>query len=89
MSPYYQPVWAGGTINLVNFSGTPAQGLRSLNARMRESGGREREAVCGRVTPLFRRCQKSAQWPTGGSPEARLGPGSSGRGEADEEGVCT
>ena len=48
------------------------------------SGRREREAVYGRVTPLFRRCQKSAQWPTGGPPGARLGP-DSGREEAEEE----
>ena len=48
------------------------------------SGQREREAVHGRVTPLFRRCQKSAQWPTGGPPGARLGP-DSGREEAEEE----
>ena len=48
------------------------------------SGRREREAVHGRVTPLFRRCQKSAQWPTGGPPGARLGP-DSGREEAEEE----
>ena len=67
------------------FSSTPAQGFppsRPTSYR----GRREREAVCGRVTPLFRRCQKSAQWPTGGSPEARLGP-DSGREEADEEGA--
>ena len=38
-------------VSACDFSGTPAQGLRPLNARMRESGGREREAVCGRVTP--------------------------------------
>ena len=65
------------------FSSTPAQGFPPSRPTS-YCGRREREAVCGRVTPLFRRCQKSAQWPTGGPPGARLGP-DSGREEAEEE----